>query len=72
LSAASYDVRIDQDVIVSPHGFALASTVERFHMPNDLAGTVRDNGMAPPLQCRSSSTENLGRACCSRTRTATL
>jgi dCTP deaminase len=42
LSAASYDVRIDQDVIVPPHGFVLASTVERFHMPDDLAGTVRD------------------------------
>jgi deoxycytidine triphosphate deaminase len=35
LSSASYDVRIDQDVIVPPHGFVLASTVERFHMPHD-------------------------------------
>jgi dCTP deaminase len=42
LSSASYDVRIDQDVIVLPHGFVLASTVERFSMPNDLAGGVRD------------------------------
>jgi dCTP deaminase len=42
LSAASYDVRIDQDVIVPPHGFVLASTVERFSMPDDLAGGVRD------------------------------
>jgi len=42
LSAASYDVRIDQDVIVPPHGFVLASTVERFHMHDDIAGTVRD------------------------------
>src|SRR5262245_7790124 len=42
LSSASYDVRIDQDVIVPPHGFLLASTVERFDMPDDLAGTVRD------------------------------
>jgi len=42
LSSASYDVRIDQDVIVPPHGFVLASTVERFHMPHDLIGTVRD------------------------------
>lgn len=42
LSSASYDVRIDKDVIVPPHGFVLASTVERFHLPNDLAGTVRD------------------------------
>jgi dCTP deaminase len=42
LSAASYDVRIDQDVIIPPHGFMLASTVERFSMHDDLAGTVRD------------------------------
>jgi dCTP deaminase len=42
LSAASYDVRIDEDVIVPALGFVLASTVERFHLPNDLAGTVRD------------------------------
>jgi dCTP deaminase len=42
LSAASYDVRIDQDVVVPAHGFTLASTVKRFEMPNDLAGTVRD------------------------------
>jgi dCTP deaminase len=42
LSSASYDVRIDQDAVVPPHGFVLASTIERFHMPNDLAGTVRD------------------------------
>jgi dCTP deaminase len=42
LSAASYDVRIDQPVIIAPHGFVLASTVERFSMPGDLAGTVRD------------------------------
>jgi dCTP deaminase len=42
LSSASYDVRIDQDVVVSPHGFVLASTIERFNMHVDLAGTVRD------------------------------
>jgi dCTP deaminase len=42
LSPASYDVRIDQDVIVPPHGFVLASTIERFNMHDDLAGTVRD------------------------------
>jgi dCTP deaminase len=42
LSAASYDVRLDQRVRVPPHGFALASTLERFCMPVDVAGTVRD------------------------------
>jgi deoxycytidine triphosphate deaminase len=30
------------DVIIPPHGFALASTVERFNLHDDLAGTVRD------------------------------
>jgi dCTP deaminase len=42
LSAASYDVRIDQDVIIPPHGFVRASTVEHFNMHDDLAGGVRD------------------------------
>jgi dCTP deaminase len=42
LSSASYDVRVDQDVIVAPHGFMLASTGERFNMHADLAGTVHD------------------------------
>jgi dCTP deaminase len=42
LGPASYDARIDQDVIVPPHGFVLASTVECFNMPHDLIGTVRD------------------------------
>jgi dCTP deaminase len=49
LSSASYDVRIDQDVIVPPHGFMLASTIERFNMHADLAGTVRDKSR---LGCR--------------------
>jgi hypothetical protein len=42
LGPASYDVRIDQEVIIPPYGFLRASTVERFHMPTDLIGTVRD------------------------------
>jgi dCTP deaminase len=41
-SAASYDVRVDQGMIIPPHSFMLASTVERFNMHDDLAGTVRD------------------------------
>jgi dCTP deaminase len=41
LSSASYDVRIDQDVVVRPHGFLLASTIERLHLHDDLVGTVR-------------------------------
>jgi dCTP deaminase len=35
-------VRIDQDVVVRPHGFLLASTIERLHLHDDLVGTVRD------------------------------
>lgn len=46
LSPAGYDVRIDQDVTVSPTtyrgSFQLASTVERFAMPHDLLGVVHD------------------------------
>jgi dCTP deaminase len=42
LSSASYDVRIDQEMIIPPHGFVLASTVERFAMPDDLVGLVKD------------------------------
>jgi dCTP deaminase len=42
LSSASYDVRIDQDVIIPPHGFVLASTIERFDIHNDLVGLVKD------------------------------
>ena len=42
LSACGYDVRIAQTVTVVPGGFALASTVERFAMPDDLTGLVRD------------------------------
>ena len=39
---AGYDVRIDQDVILPPGGFALASTIEEFDMPLDLLGIVHD------------------------------
>jgi|SRR6188508_1677494 len=46
LSPAGYDVRIDQDVTISPTSyrgsFALASTVERFIMPKNLLGKVCD------------------------------
>jgi dCTP deaminase len=35
-------VRLDQRLKLPPHGFALASTLERFCMPFDLAGTVRN------------------------------
>lgn len=42
LSHAGYDVRIAQDVHITGGDFVLASTVERFQMPNDLIGMVHD------------------------------
>ena len=39
---AGYDVRVDQDIKLQPGGFALASTLEHFDMPNDLMGIVHD------------------------------
>jgi dCTP deaminase len=39
---AGYDVRVDQDIKLPPGGFALASTLEHFDMPNDLMGIVHD------------------------------
>lgn len=46
LSAAGYDLRIDQDVKISPTtyrgSFLLASTIERFQMPTDLLAVVHD------------------------------
>lgn len=42
LSVGGYDVRIDQEIKLWPGDFALASTVERFTMPNDLMGIVHD------------------------------
>ncbi|MGA0178872.1 MAG: dCTP deaminase [Burkholderiaceae bacterium] len=43
LSEAGYDVRIKQEVLLTPeHRFTLASTLERFNMPNTLVGVVHD------------------------------
>jgi dCTP deaminase len=42
LSVAGYDIRIRQDVFLRPGDFALASTVEKFHMPDDVLGLVKD------------------------------
>ena len=43
LSEAGYDIRIKQSVVLHPlRRFGLASTVERFNMPNDLLGIVHD------------------------------
>jgi dCTP deaminase len=43
LSEAGYDVRIKQEVRLNPQNkFVLASTIERFEMPNHLVGVVHD------------------------------
>lgn len=42
LGPAGYDVRIKQKVTLMRGEFALASTIERFHMPNDLLAKVAD------------------------------
>lgn len=42
LGAASYDVRIGQEIILNSNGFCLASTLEHFKMPNNLVGIVHD------------------------------
>ena len=42
LSVCSYDLRIDQSLILSPGEFALGSTIEKFNMPLDVAGYVKD------------------------------
>lgn len=43
LSEAGYDIRIKQDIRLTPQNkFTLASTVERFTMPDHLVGVVHD------------------------------
>ena len=43
LSEAGYDIRIKQDVLLHPlRRFVLASSIERFQMPDDLIGVVHD------------------------------
>lgn len=43
LSEAGYDIRIKQDITLHPFKrFALASTVERFNMPQSLVAIVHD------------------------------
>lgn len=42
LSAAGYDIRLDQDIVLRPGEFCLASTIERFTMPNNVLGRVCD------------------------------
>jgi len=42
LSAASYDVRIAESVTIGPGEFVLASTMERFCIPNDVLIVAHD------------------------------
>jgi dCTP deaminase len=42
LSAASYDVRIAESVAIYPGEFVLASTLERFCIPNDVLIVAHD------------------------------
>jgi dCTP deaminase len=42
LGPAGYDVRIAEDVIIAAGRFVLASTVERFNIPNDVLAQVCD------------------------------
>lgn len=42
LSGSGYDVRVKQGLVLPPHGFSLASTVEYFEMPNDLIAVLHD------------------------------
>lgn len=42
LSPAGYDIRVREFIYLEPQGFTLASSVERFRMPNNLLGIVHD------------------------------
>lgn len=42
LSSCGYDVRIKQDIILWPFRFVLASTIESFEIPQDVAAVVHD------------------------------
>ena len=43
LSEAGYDLRIKQDITLHPlKRFAIASTIEHFHMPKDLVAIIHD------------------------------
>lgn len=42
LSACGYDIRVKQDLILSPNDFVLASSIERFEIPRTVMGEVKD------------------------------
>lgn len=42
LGPAGYDIRVAEDLTIWPGGFMLASSMERFSMPNHVLGIVHD------------------------------
>lgn len=42
ISIAGYDIRIAEYIILDPQQFRLASSVERFKMPDNILGMVKD------------------------------
>lgn len=42
LSVAGYDIRVAESITLMPGQFSLASSVERFAMPNDVLALVKD------------------------------
>jgi len=42
LSSCTYDCRIDHDLVLYPCRSALASTIERVHLPNNICGSILD------------------------------
>lgn len=42
LSANGYDIRIAETVLIAPGAFVLASSIERFDMPTDIAAIIHD------------------------------
>jgi dCTP deaminase len=42
LSVAGYDIRIAHEVLLGPRGFCLAASLEKFCLPNNVLGLVKD------------------------------
>lgn len=42
ISTVGYDLTLDQDVVVHPGQFTLASSAEKFDMPNDVVAIMHD------------------------------
>jgi len=42
LGPNGYDIRIAEDLVIAPYSYALASSIERFEMPNNVMARVTD------------------------------